>query len=54
MRCPICGAREPREPEPPRPFCGARCKEIDLHRWLIGAYAVPGEPVELEPREQDP
>jgi hypothetical protein len=28
-----------------RPFCSKRCTEIDLGRWLKGAYAVPGEPV---------
>lgn len=24
-----------------RPFCSRRCADIDLHRWLSGAYAVP-------------
>ena len=37
-RCPICG-------KPPvdryRPFCSKRCAEVDLHRWLAGAYAIP-------------
>jgi uncharacterized protein len=37
-RCPICG-------KPPvdryRPFCSKRCGEVDLHRWLTGAYAIP-------------
>jgi endogenous inhibitor of DNA gyrase (YacG/DUF329 family) len=23
------------------PFCSKRCKDIDLHRWLSGAYAIP-------------
>ncbi|MEX0643933.1 MAG: DNA gyrase inhibitor YacG [Parvularculaceae bacterium] len=23
------------------PFCSKRCADIDLHRWLVGAYAVP-------------
>ena len=36
--CPICG--EPCEAEN-RPFCSARCREIDLGRWFSGAYAVP-------------
>lgn len=39
-RCPICG-------QPPaaefRPFCSARCADVDLHRWLSGGYAVPGD-----------
>lgn len=40
-RCPICG--KPSAPDR-RPFCSQRCAEIDLGRWLKGAYAVPGEP----------
>ncbi|RTM07131.1 MAG: DNA gyrase inhibitor YacG, partial [Hyphomicrobiales bacterium] len=24
------------------PFCSARCKDIDLNRWLKGAYVIPG------------
>jgi endogenous inhibitor of DNA gyrase (YacG/DUF329 family) len=39
-RCPICGKR----PSPDyRPFCGKRCADVDLSRWLKGRYAVPGE-----------
>jgi uncharacterized protein len=37
-RCPTCGA--PRSPAF-RPFCSRRCRNIDLNRWLTGAYAVP-------------
>jgi endogenous inhibitor of DNA gyrase (YacG/DUF329 family) len=40
-RCPICGKPAAHAH---RPFCGKRCAEIDLGRWLKGAYAVPGEP----------
>ena len=36
--CPICG-------KPPvekyGPFCSSRCADVDLHRWLSGAYAIP-------------
>jgi endogenous inhibitor of DNA gyrase (YacG/DUF329 family) len=24
-----------------RPFCSARCKDVDLNRWFKGSYAVP-------------
>jgi len=24
-----------------RPFCGKRCRDVDLNRWLSGVYAVP-------------
>jgi uncharacterized protein len=36
--CPICG--KPADPRA-RPFCSRRCADVDLHRWLSGAYAVP-------------
>lgn len=38
--CPIC--RKPRSAEY-RPFCSRRCADVDLQRWLVGAYAVPAE-----------
>ncbi len=41
-KCPICG--RPTSPDY-RPFCTKRCADLDLGRWLKGAYAVPGEPV---------
>jgi uncharacterized protein len=25
-----------------RPFCSKRCADVDLSRWLTGAYAVAG------------
>ena len=37
-RCPICG--RPTE-QRWRPFCSKRCADVDLSRWLKGAYAVP-------------
>jgi endogenous inhibitor of DNA gyrase (YacG/DUF329 family) len=33
--CPICG--KPAEPRW-RPFCSKRCADVDLNRWLSGAY----------------
>jgi endogenous inhibitor of DNA gyrase (YacG/DUF329 family) len=36
--CPICG--RPGEPDY-RPFCSRRCADVDLSRWLSGAYAIP-------------
>jgi endogenous inhibitor of DNA gyrase (YacG/DUF329 family) len=29
-----------------RPFCSARCRDLDLGRWLEGAYAVPAVEVD--------
>jgi endogenous inhibitor of DNA gyrase (YacG/DUF329 family) len=39
QRCPIC--RKPASPAT-RPFCSARCADIDLGRWLTEQYVVPG------------
>ena len=38
MSCPIC-----QKPVEKRygPFCSKRCADLDLWRWLNGAYAVP-------------
>jgi uncharacterized protein len=33
--CPICG--KPASPRH-RPFCSARCVQVDLYRWLSGNY----------------
>lgn len=32
-----------------RPFCSPRCRDLDLGRWLDGAYAVPA--VEIDDDE---
>ena len=45
-RCPIC--RRPTLPDW-RPFCSRRCADVDLGRWVTGAYAIPAE--EEEPPE---
>ncbi len=38
--CPIC--KKPAV-EKFRPFCSARCADIDLGRWFNESYAVPAE-----------
>jgi endogenous inhibitor of DNA gyrase (YacG/DUF329 family) len=37
-RCPVCGKPTAAEH---RPFCSRRCADVDLNRWLSGAYVVP-------------
>lgn len=37
-RCPICS--KPRDAGF-KPFCSKRCADLDLARWLNGAYAIP-------------
>ena len=46
--CPICG--KPMD-QRFRPFCSRRCADVDLSRWLKGAYAIPGRPAEDEGEE---
>lgn len=38
--CPICGKPAA---DRYRPFCSARCADVDLNRWLSGRYAIPAE-----------
>lgn len=40
MKCPVCGREANRRY---RPFCSRRCADVDLGRWLSGAYAIPAE-----------
>jgi uncharacterized protein len=37
--CPVCGRAAQ---QATRPFCSKRCRDVDLNRWLSGAYVVPG------------
>jgi hypothetical protein len=37
------------------PFCSKRCADVDLNRWLSGAYAIPGRPeddVAVDPEDR--
>ncbi|MBY5977393.1 DNA gyrase inhibitor YacG [Phaeobacter italicus] len=46
MSCPICGEETRREY---RPFCSRRCADVDLAKWLNGAYATPRtDPEDIE------
>lgn len=39
-RCPVCSAVVELESTPTAPFCGERCRLVDLGRWLDESYAV--------------
>lgn len=41
MRCPICKTKLTEAMRPHRPFCSARCKSIDLGKWLSEDYRIP-------------
>ena len=51
IRCPICDklmdSHGPKE-WPEWPFCGKRCRLVDLGRWLGGSYRI-----ESPAREED-
>ena len=47
--CPICGKPAA---ERFRPFCSGRCKDVDLHRWFSGAYAIPAAESADDSQEQ--
>lgn len=38
-KCPICGKPTVHAV---RPFCSSRCADIDLGRWVSGAYVIAG------------
>ncbi len=54
-RCPQCGA--PAVPAH-RPFCSKRCRQVDLNRWLVGAYRIETdeapEVVTADPAGEEP
>jgi len=46
MSCPVCGGESQKSY---RPFCCKRCADIDLGKWLSGAYSVPShDPEDIE------
>lgn len=51
MTCPICQAPTDRKW---RPFCSARCADLDLAKWLRGSYAIAShEPDDREQAQQE-
>jgi endogenous inhibitor of DNA gyrase (YacG/DUF329 family) len=48
-RCPICGKPAAEKYEP---FCGKRCADVDLNRWLSDVYAVPGNAADADEDER--
>ena len=52
--CPICGKPSS---QLYHPFCSARCQDVDLNRWLSGAYRAPTdeqpESVQVPPEDDD-
>jgi uncharacterized protein len=48
--CPECAQPSARATFP---FCSTRCKNIDLNRWLTGAYVIPGSAAEEDAAPPD-
>lgn len=49
--CPICKKASGWKGNPFRPFCSERCKMIDLGKWALEDYRIPGEKLEAEEKE---
>ncbi len=50
VRCPQCGDGTPWVSENLwRPFCSARCKQIDLGCWASDSYRIPVRDEKNEP-----
>ena len=49
--CPECGHPASRETWP---FCSERCRQVDLNRWLSGAYVIPGPPLGADDEDTRP
>ncbi len=45
-RCPICDLEFDPEHSLALPFCSARCRQLDLGRWLDERYGMPIERAE--------
>jgi endogenous inhibitor of DNA gyrase (YacG/DUF329 family) len=53
--CPTCSAKvEWRAENAYRPFCSARCKQIDLGAWAEEKYKIPGASPEDEQEPDGP
>jgi len=48
--CPLCGKPAT---QAHRPFCSARCRNVDLSRWLHGVYRVETEEGPEDGRGED-
>ena len=47
-KCPICGKPSGKDHAP---FCSARCRQVDLNRWLGETYRIPSHEI---PSSDDP
>ena len=45
MPCPMCNKVQDKKY---RPFCSKRCADLDLGKWLTGAYVIPAADTDEE------
>ena len=50
MKCAVCG--QPLGATRQGPFCGPRCRTIDLGKWLGGEYVI-SRPLDLSDADED-
>jgi uncharacterized protein len=50
MKCPICKKAEVKVGDPEFPFCGERCRVLDLGNWASDKYVIstPASPADLK------
>jgi len=51
VKCPSC-KKDVAEPQPHYPFCGERCKQLDLGRWAAEEFVI-STPVESRPGKDE-
>ena len=50
VRCPACGGQSIYDPSNPyRPFCGERCKNLDLGAWASERFTLPEQETNSDP-----
>ncbi len=52
IKCPRCRGWTTWQDNPHRPFCSAKCRQVDLGKWAQEEYAIPGEYVP-RPEEEE-
>lgn len=52
FRCPRCRTEVAWEGNSFRPFCSEKCRIVDLGRWAMEEYRVPGKPAEFDENEE--
>jgi len=53
LTCPVCKKKVVLEETNSMPFCSARCKNVDLGRWLDEGIGVPVEPGTYQEQENN-